>query len=351
MTCCFRHTELKQSSFGESAPKESEGDFHLTSRWLINRGISSLLVFVAALVINFAIPRLMPGNPVDLFSGGVKLSREARQAIVERFGLDAPLWEQFQKYLVNAFQGDFGLSFFYYPQPVLDVVMDALPWTLLILITSMVFQVIIGYWLGVTAAWKAGSKTDAALQAVSLFLFSTPLFWVAMVLLYVFGYQLGWFPLGGAYTIGESYDTLFEQIRDIARHAILPVISLVIAQYATYQLILRNSMVAVLKEQYILTAEAKGLSRSRVKHRHAARNALLPMITFLSLSFAVSLGGSVFVETVFSYPGIGKLIFDSVMSRDYPLLQGCFFLFSLVVIVANIFVDIMYRFLDPRIAY
>lgn len=323
----------------------------MTSRWWINRGVSSLLVLVAALVVNFAIPRLMPGSPVDIFSGGVKLTREARQAIVERFGLDESVWEQFYKYVVNAVQGDFGVSFFYYPQPVIEVIMEALPWTLLILVTAMIFQVVIGYWLGAMAAWKAGSKTDAILQAVSLFVFSTPLFWVAMVLLYVFGYQLGWFPLGGAYTIGEIYESAWDQALDVIKHATLPVISLIIAQYATYQLILRNSMVAVLKEQYILTAEAKGLSKGRVKHRHAARNALLPMVTFLSLSFAISLGGSVFVETVFSYPGVGKLIFDSVMSRDYPMLQGCFFLFSLVVIAVNIFVDLIYRFLDPRIAY
>jgi peptide/nickel transport system permease protein len=323
----------------------------LRSRWLINRAITSIIVLFAALVINFAIPRLMPGSPVDLLSGGVKLTREARQAIIDRFGLDAPIWEQFWKYLVNALQGDFGVSFFYYPQSVTKVMMEALPWSLLILLTSLIFQVLIGYYLGVLAAWKAGSKTDSILQTISLFIFSTPLFWVAMVLLYVFGYQLSWFPLSGAYTIGAFYESAFERVIDIVHHAALPVISLTIAQYASYQLILRNSMVNVLKEHYILTAEAKGLSKRRIKHAHAARNALLPMITFLSLSFAISLGGSVFIETVFSYPGIGKLIFDSVISRDYPLLQGCFFLFSLVVIIANLAVDIMYKYLDPRITY
>jgi peptide/nickel transport system permease protein len=309
------------------------------------------MVLFAALVINFAIPRLMPGNPVDLLSGGVKFTQEARQAIIERFGLDAPIWEQFWRYLVNALQGDFGVSFFYYPQPVTEVMLEALPWSLLVLLTSLIFQVMIGYYLGVLAAWKAGSKTDSVLQTISLFIFSTPLFWVAMVLLYVFGYQLSWFPLSGAYTIGAFYESFFDQVLDIMQHAALPVISLTIAQYASYQLILRNNMVSVLKEQYILTAEAKGLSKRRIKHAHAARNALLPMITFLSLSFAISLGGSVFIETVFSYPGIGKLIYDSVISRDYPLLQGCFFLFSVVVIIANLVVDIAYKYLDPRITY
>jgi peptide/nickel transport system permease protein len=323
----------------------------LSSRWFINRGFTSLMVLFAALVINFAIPRLMPGNPVDILTGGVKLTREARQAIIERFGLDDSIGIQFSRYMINALQGDFGTSFFYYPQPVTEVMMEALPWSLMILFSSLILQVVLGYYLGVNAAWRAGSKTDATLQSVSLFIFSTPLFWVAMVLLYVFGYQLDWFPLSGAYTIGEFWDEPWQEVLDIAHHAALPIISLTISQYATYQLILRNSMVNILKEQYILTAEAKGLSQRRIKHGHAARNALLPMVTFLSLSFAISLGGSVFIETVFSYPGIGKLIFDSVISRDYPLLQGCFFLFSVVVIIANLVVDIVYKYLDPRIKF
>jgi peptide/nickel transport system permease protein len=323
----------------------------LSSRWFINRGFTSLMVLFAALVINFAIPRLMPGNPVDILTGGVKLTREARQAIIERFGLDDSIGIQFGRYMINALQGDFGTSFFYYPQPVTEVMMEALPWSLFILFSSLILQVFLGYYLGVTAAWKAGSKTDATLQSVSLFIFSTPLFWVAMVLLYIFGYQLDWFPLSGAYTIGEYWDDPWQEALDIVHHAALPIISLTISQYATYQLILRNSMVNILKEQYIITAEAKGLSKRRIKHGHAARNALLPMVTFLSLSFAISLGGSVFIETVFSYPGIGKLIFDSVISRDYPLLQGCFFLFSVVVIIANLVVDIVYKYLDPRIKF
>lgn len=309
------------------------------------------MVLFAALGINFAIPRLMPGNPVDIFTGGVKLTVEARQALIERFGLDAPLWEQFWYYIINAFRGDFGLSFYYFPKPVWDAMMEALPWTLLVVLSSLILQVIIGYFLGATAAWKVGTKTDSILQTFSLAIFSAPLFWVAMILLYVFGFQLDWFPLSGCFTAGATYSSPLEHIADIMKHAALPIIALTIAQYASYQLILRNTMVGVLKEQYILTAEAKGLSESRIKYRHAARNALLPMITFLGVSFAVSIGGSVFIETVFSYPGIGKLIYDSVLCRDYPLLQGCFFMFSLIVIVVNFVVDIAYMYLDPRIRY
>ena len=323
----------------------------MSGRWLIRRIATSVLVLLIALAVNFAIPRLMPGSPVDLLAGGAKLTTEARDALVARFGLDASLGEQFGRYLVGAAKGDLGLSFAYFPRPVQDLVAQALPWTLLVLLSSLVLQVLIGYFAGVESAWNAGSRTDTVLSTVSLVFFSTPLFWVAMVLLYVFGFQLGWLPLGGAYTIGAAHTSLFARIGDIASHAVLPVVSLTLAQYAAYQLILRNNLIGVRKEQYVLIAEAKGLSEAKVKHKHAARNALLPVVTFLGLSFAMSVGGAVFVESVFSYPGIGKLMYDSVVSRDYPTLQGCFLVFALVVVAGNFLVDVAYRFLDPRIQY
>ncbi len=291
----------------------------------------------------------MPGSPVAAFTGGVKLTEEARQAMIERFGLDSSTWEQFWRYITRAFQGDFGVSFYYFPKSVSSVIAAALPWTLLVLLTSLVLQVVIGYTLGVTSAWKAGKRTDSVLQTVSLAVLSAPLFWIAMVLFYIFSFKLGWFPFGGAYTPGGVDGGWLAKVADIARHAALPIISLTLAQYATYQLILRNTMVTTLKKNYILVAEAKGLKESRIKYGHAARNALLPMVTFLGLSLAVSVGGSVYIETVFSYPGVGKLIFDSVLARDYPTLQGCFFVFAVVVIIASIAVDIAYMYLDPRI--
>jgi len=322
----------------------------VSGRWLIRRLSTNAVVLFAALVVNFALPRLMPGSPVDRFAGGAKMSAEARDALIERFGLNAPLWDQFWRYLAGTLQADLGQSFAYFPQPVSGLLLRALPWTLLLLVTSLVLQVGIGYLLGATSGWHAGSRLDAGLQTLSLIFFSTPLFWVAMVLLYVFGFQLGWLPLSGAFTIGLDAG-LAVRVGDVARHAILPIASLTIAQYASYQIILRNNMVGVLQEQYMLMAEAKGLSDRTLKHTHAARNALLPVVTFLGVSLAMSLTGSVFVESVFSYPGLGKLMYDSVLSRDYPMLQGCFLMFSLVVVAANLLVDIAYWFLDPRITY
>jgi peptide/nickel transport system permease protein len=319
--------------------------------WLLRRSASSVLVLFVALVINFLIPRLMPGDPVQILAGGVNLTPEVRQALIERFGLNAPLWDQFWRYIINAFRGDFGLSFSYYPSTVTNLIAHALPWTLLVLVSSLILQVVIGYFLGVTSAWKVGTKTDSFLQTFSLAILAAPLFWVAMVLLFFFGFQLNWFPLAGTYTYGATYSNVFQQIADIMRHAALPIISYTIAQYATYQIILRNTMVGVLKEQYILTAEAKGLSENAVKFKHAARTALLPMITFAAFSFSITIGGSVYVETIFSYPGIGLLTYNAIIMRDYPVLQGCFFMFCLVVILMNFLVDILYMYLDPRIRY
>ena len=302
------------------------------------------------MVINFAMPRLMPGNVLGMFaSDAMKLTEEARQAAAKRFGLDVPMAEQFTHYFINAFKGDFGRSFVSYPKPVIDMIGEALPWTLMIIFSSTILQALIAYMLGVSAAWKAGSKKDEMIQTVSLVILSAPMFWTAMVLLYIFGFRLGWFPLSGAYSAGVTYKNAFGHVMDIIRHAVLPTLTLTISSYAIYQLILRNTMVSVIKELYIRTAEAKGLSEWRIKHRHAARNALLPMVTFLGIGFAVSVGSSVYIETVFSYPGIGKLIYEAVSNRDYPVLQGCFFFFSLIVIAMNFLVDIIYQFLDPRL--
>ena len=309
------------------------------------------MVLFAAMVINFAIPRFMPGDPVDSFTGGTEFTAEVRDAIMERFGLDKPVKEQFIRYFFNTLKGDFGISFYYYPESVWNIISDSLPWTLMVVTISLILQILIGYFMGVAAAWRVGSNTDSVIQAGSIAIFSTPIFWLAMVFLFIFGFQLGWFPLGGNYTAGASYSNVWEYILDIIKHATLPIVTMTVSRFAVFQVIMRNTMVGVIKEQYIMTAEAKGLSLFRVKHRHAARNALLPMVTFAGVSLAISVGGAVFIETVFSYPGIGKLIYDSVITRDYPMLQGCFFIFSILVIAGTVIVDLLYLFLDPRIKF
>lgn len=323
----------------------------MRTHWLLRRIISNIAVLITALIINFLIPRLMPGTPVDFFAGGSKISAEVQQAIIRRFGLDKPVIEQFWLYMANAVRGDFGYSFYYYPQKVWDLIKFALPWTLFINLSALVLQIAIGYYLGVMAAWKAGKRTDTVLQTLSLGLQSTPLFWLAMIVIYVFSFKTGWFPIAGAYTPAADYANIFEKILDIMQHAFLPVLTLTIGQFGVFQLILRNTMVNVLKEQYMMIARAKGLSENRIKYGHAARNALLPMTTFIGLCFAATISGSIFIETIFAYPGIGKLVYDAAFDRDYPVLQGCFLVFSVFIVLANFAVDIVYKYIDPRIRY
>jgi len=309
------------------------------------------MVLFAACVINFAIPRLMPGSPLDAIAGGVKLTVETRQALIERFGLDASVWEQFWRYFAGLFRGDLGVSFFHYPRAVTDVVMDALPWTLLIIGSALILQVTIGYFAGVTAGWKPGSKTDSTLQTFALVFLATPIFWLGMVFLYIFGFYFGWFPLAGAQTPAATYSSTFGYVVDIIKHATLPIVTFALSRYAMYQLILRNTMVTTLREQYILTAEAKGLSENKIKYRHAARNSLLPMITMFAVSLVMVVGASIYIETVFSYPGLGLLLYNGVLNRDYPLIQGSFLGFAVLIVVANFAVDMFYMYLDPRIRY
>lgn len=323
----------------------------MTWKWLYRRFVFALIVLLIALTINFILPRLMPISVVDFYTQGSKLNEEARQALIHRFGLDKPVTTQFFLYVINAFRGNFGVSFSYYPTPVSTLIWKFLPWSLFILLTSLVLQVLIGYFLGVIAAWRAGSKTDSAIQAISLSVWSTPLFWMGMIFLWVFGFILHWFPLSGNLTPGAEYANPFQFLGDALKHAFLPILVQTLNWFGSYELVMRNTMTITLKEHYIMAAEAKGLSDNEVKYKHAARNALLPLVTITGIRFSMAVAGSIFVEAVFSYPGIGQLIFNSVNSHDYPTLQGAFFIFSVVVILVNFLVDILYMRLDPRVRF
>ena len=294
----------------------------------------------------------MPGTAVDIYANATKMLQPEIDALTAKFGLDKSLLTQFGLYMKNALQGDFGTSFYYHPRSVTSVIFSRLPWSLFLIFCAMTVQVIIAYFVGVAAAWKAGSKRDSSIQAVALALWATPMFWLAMLALYVFGYVLGWFPFGGSYTAAPYYSLWsFSHIIDIIYHAVLPVSVLVINQFGGYQLIMRNTMVTTLKENYIITAEAKGMTENRVKYKHAARNAMLPMVTSVGLRFSLAVAGSIFTETIFSYPGVGLLIFQSVSQRDFPVLQGSFFILSASVIVMSFLIDLLYLRLDPRIKY
>jgi len=228
--------------------------------------------------------------------------------------------------------------------------MERLPWTLFLVGTSTVLAAILGVLLGIESAWRRGKKVDSAIQAVSLAIWSAPAFWIGMLLILVFGYYIGAFPVSSVES-AIVYRDVYEMIVDRLWHAVLPIATLTISNFAGYTMIMRNAMVEVLDEDFVLTAYAKGLDDKVIKMKHVARNAMLPVTTVIALSMAFVVGGSIFVETVFSYPGIGTLIYESVLTHDYPVLQAAFFVLTVTVLAANFIADLVYKLLDPRVRY
>jgi len=320
-------------------------------RWVQRRLGFLILVFLSVLVLNFFLIRLMTGDIADFLAPDPNLFPEIREDILREFGLDKSLGEQFVLYVKNTFTGNLGVSFKYTPRTVLSLILETAPRSVALVIAAQLITVFIGYLLGVFAGWRAGSKTDTAVTGISLTIWAAPMFWVAMIILFVVGFKLGWFPLAGYRTIGIVQPNIFLAIIDRLRYMVMPVFTLVFCRFGAAQLIMRNTITITLKENYITTAEAKGISERRVKHRHAGRNALLPLVTSTTLGIGAALTGSIFIEKIFSYPGMGRLIFDSVLSNDYPLFQGTFLMSSALIITAIFLLDFIYAFLDPRVRY
>ncbi|HSQ59986.1 MAG TPA: ABC transporter permease [Acidobacteriota bacterium] len=313
--------------------------FYLLSAWV-------------ALTINFVLPRLMPGDPATAIFARFRgqLGPEAMQALRETFGLtDAPLLTQYVTSLRHVLTGDLGISVAYFPSPVSSVIGTGLVWTVLLAGSAVAISFAIGTLLGLAAAWWRRGWLDTWLPSSLVFLGAFPYFWLAMVALYLFGFGLGWFPLGHAYSddVAPGFSPAF--LADVASHAALPVATMVLATLGGWLLSMRNATIAVLGSDYVNLARAKGLPPSRVALRYAARNALLPSVTGLGMALGFVLGGSLLTEIVFSYPGQGYLLVQAVRNQDYPLMQGIFLIITLAVLGANFLVDLAYLWLDPRI--
>jgi peptide/nickel transport system permease protein len=321
-------------------------------KYLLQRlGFYAVAAWVA-LTLNFFLPRLMPGDPATALFARFRgqLGPEAMQALRETFGLtQAPLWHQYLTYLGHALRGDFGISVAYFPAPVADVIGTGLAWTIFLAGSAVVVSFAIGTLLGVAAAWWRRGWIDGVLPPVLVFVGALPYFWLAMVVLYLLGFTLGWFPLGHAYSddMTPAWSAAF--VVDVARHAVLPVGTIVIATLGGWLLSMRNTMITILGSDYVNLARAKGLHPARVVLRYAARNALLPSVTGFGMAIGFVLGGSLLTEVVFSYPGQGYLLVQAVRSQDYPLMQGIFLVITLAVLGANWMVDLVYLWLDPRI--
>lgn len=304
------------------------------------------------LTINFFLPRVMPGDPLlalqDPSNPVFIYDPQVRANVLAYYGLDKPLLEQYFIYLQNIFTGQWGWSIAL-NAPVNELIRTHLPWTLLLMVTSTLLASLIALWLGTQSGWARGSKTDKGLLAAFLTLQNVPAFFIGVVLLAIFGLRLKWFPLAGARTPFETYDAL-GTVLDIARHLFLPLVTLTLALIGSRYLLMRNSMLTVLGMDFVNVARAKGLPERDIKYRHAMRNAILPFFTVFALQMGGAVAGSVLIETLFAYPGIGSMLFSAVSVRDYPVMEGAFLVLTLAMLLANFLADVFYARLDPRVA-
>ena len=305
-------------------------------------------VLVAAIALNFALPRLAPGDAIDYLlppEQAGALTPEQRAEILDRFGLNDPLPAQFRDYVAGIARGDLLVSI-RFGRPVTSLLGERVGWTLLLVGGALVLSTVIGALLGFRSAWRRGTSADTGTMAGMMFLDALPPFFVGMLLLLAFSVGLGWFPSYGA--LAPSDASGLESIGEVLKRAVLPIATLGIAGLGPMYLVARSALVSELTEDYVLMAEAKGLTDKEVR-RHAARNALLPVSTVALVGLGTLVGGAAVVETVFSYPGLGRLIYESVLARDYPVIQGAFLLLIVTVVVANLLNDLVYPYLDPRV--
>jgi peptide/nickel transport system permease protein len=277
------------------------------------------------------------------------LSPEALEALRRAIGIsEGPLLQQYGRYLLDLVRGDFGVSISQYPARVTDVVLTGLGWTVLVAGVALVLGFALGTTLGVLAGWKRGGVIDSVLPPSLAFIGASPYFWLAMGLLFLLGFEWRWVPLRHAYSDGASPEWTFTFMADVARHAALPVFTVVIATLGGWMMGMRSAMVAVLGTEYLALGRAKGLSTLRLAWTYAARNALLPNVTSLGMSLGYVLGGSLLTEVVFSYPGLGFLMVQAVRAQDFPVMQGLFVMITLAVLTANALVDVLTTLIDPR---
>jgi peptide/nickel transport system permease protein len=315
--------------------------------YVAKRVTYAALTLLIIMTLNFVIFRLMPGDPVALVADVIRLRPEQVERLYELFGLRKPLWQQYVQYMVQSLRGFYGYSF-YSQRPISDDIMARLPNTLLLVGTSTVLSIVIGMVVGIVVSSRRGSVLDITAITFGFLGNSVPIFWLGLILLLVFGVDLRWFPIRGTTSVPAPTEPL-ALVLDIMWHMTLPTFALVIILFGGYALVMRAAMLDVLTEDYIQLARAKGLEERTVLYKHALRNAMLPMVTVIALAFGFLLSGALLTETVFSWYGLGRYIWDAILKQDYPALQGIFFIISVMVVAANLIADLIYGFLDPRI--
>jgi peptide/nickel transport system permease protein len=321
-------------------------------RFLVRRSIFYLIAAYAAITINFFLPRMMVGNPVQMMLGRFqgRMDPSTYASLKETFGfVDGPISEQYFSYLKHLAKGDLGLSLAYYPSPVSEVIGPSALWTLRLLGLATIISYVLGTGLGMLAAWQRGKFIDSFILPVASALSAFPFFWIAMLVVYEFAFVKGWFPITHSYDVRLDKDWSDPKfVQSVIKHGFLPMMTIVVTALGGWMLGMRNNMIGVLAEDYITMAQAKGLSDRRVMFTYAARNAILPSLTGFAMSLGFVIGGALVVELVFAYPGMGYTLLASVNGRDYPLMQGVFLMITLSVLIANFLADVIYVLLDPR---
>lgn len=332
-------------------------------RYLLRRIAFYVVALWASVTINFALPRLMPGSPIDAYiariQGSTPLSPATLQAISDQFGggssKDSILVQYFH-YLGRLLQGDLGISISQYPLHVSTVLLTDLPWTIGLVGIATIISFFVGTFLGILAAWKRGGTLDSVAIPVATFFSSIPYFWLALGLIYVFATLLHWFPSSYGYDV-FNLDFMNMQgislayVGSVIQHAFLPAVTIVVSSFSGWLLGMRNTMLTTLSEDYVLMARAKGLSEKRVMLLYAARNAILPSITGFSLSLGYVVAGSLLTEMVFSYPGIGFALYKAITQLDYNTIEGVFLVIAVTILLATLLSEIAYLFLDPRVRH
>ena len=322
------------------------------TRYIGRRLIQIAIIFFVILTVLFLLFRIAPGDPVSRMVDP-DMTPEDAEYLISQLGLDQPLGMQYIYYIKNFFTGNFGESF-HYGQPVIEIIWDRLPNTILLFTTAILLSALVGVFLGKIASWHKGKTTDNFMTIGALVTHTVFLPWLGLILIWIFAYKLDWFPITGMISADVCLDPdagFLTKSLDVLHHMILPLATLFLIHFGSYLLIMRSSMLETLKEDYILTARAKGLPEKVIRNHHAAPNAALPVVTSVGLSLAFSINGGALTETIFTWPGIGRELVMAVSQNDYPLAQTSFLLIAIVVLLSNLVVDTLYAYLDPRIRY
>jgi peptide/nickel transport system permease protein len=320
--------------------------------YFIKRALLAITTIFIVIMINFFLFRIMPANPVDILispvQGQEKMGPEIKEALMKDLGLDKPLYIQFIIYLQNVLTLNLGYSFVA-PRPVATIIAERLANTLVLMISGNILSILMAVSLGVIAAWKRGSKIDLGSLISALTLTSMPMFWVGGIILLIFSVRLDLFPMYGTTKIGFIHPNFLSYLGDYLHHLFLPMITMALVSFGGLFLIMRNSLMDVFSEDYILTAQAMGLSDRTIIFKNALKNAMLPLITIIAIRIGFMFSGSILTETVFSWPGLGYTIYQAVEWRDYPILQGTFLIITILVVISSFVAELIYGYIDPRI--